>query len=73
MIPLETQRLILREWQESDVNDLYDIMKTPSVIMGGWEPHANVNVSRNILNEYINHGDRWAVALKKQQKSYWLR
>ena len=68
MIPLETQRLILREWQESDVNDLYDIMKTPSVIMGGWEPHANVNVSRNILNEYINNGDRWAVALKNSKK-----
>ena len=68
MIPLETQRLILREWQESDVNDLYDIMKTPSVIMGGWEPHANVNVSRNILNEYINNGDRWAVALKSSKK-----
>ena len=68
MVTLETKRLILREWQESDIDDLYDIMKKSSVIMGGWEPHANINITRDVLNEYIGNDDRWAVVLKDNKK-----
>ena len=68
MTTLETQRLILRGWRESDVDDLHDIMKKPSVIMGGWKPHANINVTLDVLNEYIENDDRWAVALKDSKK-----
>ena len=68
MTTLETQRLILRGWQESDVNDLHDIMKKSSVIMGGWEPHANINVTLDVLNEYIENDDGWAVVLKDSKK-----
>ena len=68
MTTLETQRLILRGWRESDVDDLHDIMKNSSVIMGGWEPHANINVTLDVLNEYIENDDGWAVALKDSKK-----
>ena len=68
MTTLETQRLILRGWRESDVDDLYTIMKNASVIMGGWEPHANINVTLNVLNAYVENDDRWAVALKDSKK-----
>ena len=68
MITLETQRLILRGWRESDIDDLYNIMKNSSVIMGGWEPHASINVTSDVLNEYIENSDRWAVALKDSEK-----
>ena len=68
MTTLETQRLILRGWRESDVDDLHEIMKNSSVIMGGWEPHTNINVTLDILNEYIENDDRWAIALKDSEK-----
>lgn len=38
---LETQRLILREWHETDINDLFHVMRNPSVIDSGWMPHAD--------------------------------
>ncbi|MBR7111307.1 MAG: GNAT family N-acetyltransferase [Clostridia bacterium] len=68
MMTLETQRLILREWRKTDVSDLFDIMKNSSVIMGGWEPHSNINITGDVLNEYIESDDRWAVSLKDSKK-----
>ena len=68
MITLETQRLILRGWRKTDVNDLYDIMNKSSVITGGWQPHANINITSDVLDEYIENDDRWAVALKDCKK-----
>lgn len=68
MKTLETQRLILREWRKNDVGDLFDIMKKNSVLIGGWKPHSNINVSTQVLNEYIESNDRWAVELKDSKK-----
>ena len=68
MKTLETHRLILREWRKNDVDDLFDIMKNSSVIMGGWEPHSSINITIDILNEYIECDDRWAVELKDNKK-----
>ena len=68
MKTLETPRLILREWRKNDVDDLFDIMKNSSVIMGGWEPHSSINITTDILNEYIECDDRWAVELKDNKK-----
>ncbi len=65
---LETPRLILRDWQKSDVNDLFEIMNDPYVCMGGWEPHLTIDISNNVLNEYIGSDDRWAIELKQTQK-----
>lgn len=68
MKALETERLFLREWQKNDVEDLFDIMKNPSVTIGGWKPHSNINTSIEVLNEYIESDERWAVELKDTRK-----
>ena len=68
MKAIETERLFLRKWQKSDVVDLFNIMKNPSVIMGGWKPHSNINASIEILNEYIESNERWAIELKNTGK-----
>ena len=68
MKTLETQRLVLREWRKGDAGDLFDIMKNPSVRIGGWKPHSNINTSIRVLNEYIESNDRWAVELKDSKK-----
>ncbi len=65
---LETQRLILREWHENDICDLFEIMKSPSVIDGGWKPHPDINFTNDVLNEYIKYNDRWAVECKNCKK-----
>lgn len=68
MKTLETTRLILRKWRNNDVSDLFEIMRNSSVLMGGWEPHSNINFSIEVLNEYIESDERWAVELKDSRK-----
>ncbi len=68
MKTLETERLILRKWQKNDASDLFDIMKNSSVIMGGWKPHSDINMSVEALEEYIESDERWAVTLKDSGK-----
>ncbi len=68
MKKLETSRLILRDWQKSDVNDLFDIMKDPYVCIGGWNPHSTIEISNDVLKEYIESSDRWAIELRESKK-----
>lgn len=68
MKTLETERLILRKWQKSDACDLFDIMKNTSVLMGGWEPHLNIDTTVKVLDEYIESDERWAVTIKNSGK-----
>ena len=67
MRSLETQRLVLREWQENDVCGLFEIMKSDSVIMGGWMPHHNMNMTEKALGDYIKNDDSWAIELKESK------
>lgn len=68
MKAIETERLFLREWEKNDVSDLFDIMKNSSIIIGGWKPHSDINTSIEILKEYIESDERWAVELKDTRK-----
>lgn len=61
---LDTPRLVLRKWRADDADDLFNIMKNSSVIMGGWEPHPDVNISIEVLKKYVESDERWAVELK---------
>ena len=66
---LETSRLVLRKWRMTDAEDLFDIMKSPSVIMGGWKPHSDINMSVEVLKEYVESNERWAIELKSNGKA----
>lgn len=68
MKTLETLRLVLRKWRINDAGDLFNIMKNSSVIMGGWKPHSDINISIEVLNEYLQSDERWAVELKDSGK-----
>lgn len=47
---LETERLILRRWEESDAEDLYKYASNPAVgPIAGWPPHQSTDESRNII------------------------
>ena len=53
-VQIETPRLLLRPFRESDVEDLYAYASVDGVgQMAGWKPHASIDESRNVLNMFI--------------------
>ena len=50
MSVLETERTILRPFQEADAEDLYRYARDPRVgPIAGWKPHESVEESRRII------------------------
>ena len=51
---LTTPRLVLRPWQETDLEDLYAYASVDGVgQMAGWIPHQSIDESRRILSHFI--------------------
>lgn len=64
-IRIETQRLILRSWRQSDLCDLYEYAKVDGVgEMAGWCHHRSIEESQMILNMFITHRKTFALELK---------
>ena len=52
---LTTERLILRPWKETDLNDFYEYASVDGVgQMAGWIPHKSVEESQAILAHFIS-------------------
>ncbi len=63
---LETQRLILRRWEESDAQVLYKYASNPAVgPIAGWPVHTSVENSRDIIREVLSAPETYAVVLKE--------
>jgi len=68
-IRIETQRLILRSWRESDVDDFYEYARVDGVgQMCGWLPHQNLEESRRILAMFMDEKKTFALELKENGK-----
>lgn len=66
---LETQRLILRQWQESDLNDFYDYACVEGVgEMAGWKHHETIFITNEVLQSFISDKNVFAVVLKQNNK-----
>lgn len=62
---LETKRLLLRPWQESDAQSLYQYAKDPAVgPPAGWPPHTSVENSRELIRSVLSAPETYAVCLK---------
>lgn len=62
---LETERLILRPWQQSDAPELYRHAKDPLVgPAAGWPVHTSVENSREIIRNVLSAEGTFAVVLK---------
>ncbi|MBU3202134.1 GNAT family N-acetyltransferase [Clostridium estertheticum] len=69
METLVTNRLILREWKESDSADLYEYAKSELVgPSAGWPPHKNEEESKGIIRMFIENNETYAVVLKSENK-----
>ena len=68
-IRIETERLILRAWKESDVEDFYEYAKVDGVgQMAGWSPHKDIEESEKILGFFIRDKKTFALELKENGK-----
>ena len=66
---LMTNRLILRPWKLSDVEDLYDYAKSDLVgPNAGWPPHEWISESRAIIKKFIDEKCVYAIELKSSNK-----
>ena len=53
-VVLTTDRLTLRPWRESDLNDFYEYASVDGVgQMAGWKPHRSIEESSMILESFI--------------------
>jgi len=63
---LETERLILRPWDETDAKALFQYAKDPLVgPIAGWLIHKDVEDSRQIIKYVLSEEDTFAVVLKE--------
>ena len=68
-IHIETERLILRPWRESDLPDFYAYASHPDVgIHAGWNPHRSMEESKQILAMFIREKKVFALELKETGK-----
>ena len=62
---METERILLRPWQESDAETLFKYASDPEVgPRAGWPPHKSVEESLEIIRTVFSSEGMWAVILK---------
>lgn len=68
-VVLETERLILRPWQQADLRDFYEYASVPGVgERAGWPHHETMEDSQRILNSFIAHKKTFALVYKENNK-----
>ena len=67
---LETKRLILRRWEDSDAENLYKYAKDPDIgPIAGWPAHQSIEESRDVIRNVFNGKEVYAVCLKSDGKA----
>lgn len=63
---LETERLLLRPWQESDAEALYKYARDERVgPPAGWKPHTSPEDSRQVIRQVLSAEGTFAIVLKE--------
>lgn len=66
---IETKRLILRPWEESDAPALYKYASDPDIgPIAGWPVHTSVENSREIIRTVFAAPETYAVVLKDTEE-----
>ena len=67
---LTTERLILRPWEETDAEDLYEYAKDERIgPAAGWPVHTSVKNSLDIIRTVLSAPETYAVCLKEDNKA----
>ncbi len=63
---LESERIKLRPWQESDAAECYRYASSPLVgPIAGWPPHTSIEESRTVIREVFMVPEVYAIVLKE--------
>lgn len=63
---LQTERLILRPWEENDAEELFRYAQDPRVgPIAGWPPHTSVENSCQIIRDVLSAPETYAIVLKE--------
>ena len=63
---LETERLILRPWDESDAEECFKYASDPRVgPIAGWPVHTSVENSRQVIRDFLSGEETYAVVLQE--------
>ena len=63
---METERILLRPWQDSDAEALFKYASDPDVgPRAGWLPHKSVEESLEIIRNVFSAEGMWAVIWKE--------
>lgn len=63
---LETERLLLRPWDETDAEECYRYAKDPLVgPIAGWPPHTSAEHSRQVIRDALRAPETYAIVLKE--------
>ncbi len=67
---LQTERLMLRRWEEGDARSLYEYARNPDVgPIAGWPPHKSVEESRDIIRNVLSGAEAYAICLKSDNRA----
>jgi len=68
-ITIETKRLILRPFVESDLEDMYVYASVPGVgEMAGWPHHTSIETTKMILQSFVDGNEVLAIFHKPENK-----
>ena len=66
---LETQRLVLRPWEETDAQNRFEYAKDPDIgPIAGWQPDKSVDDSLQVIRSMMQKPEIYAVCLKTDNK-----
>ena len=66
---IETDRLILRPFRQSDLYDLNEYASVEGVgEMAGWKHHETIEETQQVLNNFIEHDKTFAIVFKENNK-----
>lgn len=66
----ETERLILRPWEESDAESLFEYASDPDVgPIAGWPPHKSLEESLNVIKNIFTGAECYAICEKSSDKA----
>ena len=65
-VTLESGRIVLRPWRESDAAALYKYASDPEVgPRAGWPPHESIEESLQVIRTIFHSDTTWAIVLKE--------
>lgn len=69
MEALETERLIMRNWKESDILDFFEYASIEGISkLTGWPHHEHIEDTKKILKGFIENDIEYALVLKEENK-----